>query len=76
MTLFHCLIVRWPTHIKNATDFECTSNTVQNELLNAMYAVYLDEIAKEIDMANSIFIQADKITMCSYNFDLKIPCIR
>ena len=49
-------------HLKNATVFKSTSKTVQNELLDAMYAVYLDEITKEIDQANFISIQADETT--------------
>ncbi|KAL7405711.1 hypothetical protein ABVT39_006150 [Epinephelus coioides] len=42
--------------------FKGTSSTVQNELLDCMYEVYRDEIAKQVDKTSFVAIQADETT--------------
>ena len=49
-------------HLKTATVFKGTSKTIQNELLDCMYEVYLDKVKAEINAANFVSIQADETT--------------
>ena len=49
-------------HLDNATVFKGTSKTIQNELLECMYQVYLEQVATEIESAKFIGIQADETT--------------
>ncbi|XP_071754178.2 zinc finger MYM-type protein 1-like [Centroberyx gerrardi] len=42
--------------------FKGTSSTVQNELLDCMYEVYREEIAKQVDETSFVAIQADETT--------------
>ncbi|XP_072014887.1 zinc finger MYM-type protein 1-like [Amphiura filiformis] len=49
-------------HLEHSTIFKGTSKTIQNELLDTMYEVYLDEMKNEIKQANFISIQADETT--------------
>ena len=49
-------------HLENATIFKGTSKTIQNELLDCMYQVYLEQVAKEIEDCQFLGIQADETT--------------
>ena len=49
-------------HLANATVFKGTSNTIQNELLDCMYTVYMDCVKEEIGNAQFVSIQADETT--------------
>ncbi len=49
-------------HLATATVFKGTSKTVQNELLDSMYAVYLDHVKEEIRNAEFVSIQSDETT--------------
>lgn len=62
-------------HLKNATVFKGTSKTIQNELLDAMFAVYKSEIIKQIKAANFIAVEADETTDTS-NYQQMVVIIR
>ncbi|XP_072042789.1 zinc finger MYM-type protein 1-like [Amphiura filiformis] len=49
-------------HLDTATTFKGTSKTIQNELLQCMYEVYLDHVESEIEQCNFISVQADETT--------------
>ena len=49
-------------HLATATVFKGTSKTIQNEILDALYEVYLDEVKKEIDSVKFVSVQADETT--------------
>ena len=42
-------------HLENATVFNRTSKTIQNELLDCMYEVYLEKIKAEIKICPVCF---------------------
>ena len=59
-------------HLANATVFKGTSKTIQNELLDCMYQVYLRHIQDEIKDAHFVSIQADETTDVSCKRQLVI----
>ena len=59
-------------HLKTSKVFKGTSKTIQNELLDAIYDVYIDEIKKEIDAANFVSVQADETADISCKWQVVI----
>lgn len=49
-------------HLQSSRVFKGTSKTIQNELLDTMYEVYLEGVRKEVNESNFISIQADETT--------------
>nr|CAH7765288.1 unnamed protein product [Callosobruchus chinensis] len=49
-------------HLRTATVFKGTSNTIQNEILESMLQVCREEICKQIEKADYLSIQCDKTT--------------
>ncbi len=49
-------------HLANATVTKYTSKTIQNELLDCMYSIYLNEIKNDIENVNFVSVQADETT--------------
>ena len=49
-------------HLKSSKIFKGTSKTIQNELLDSIYEVYLDEVKSEIGQVNFVSVQADETT--------------
>jgi hypothetical protein len=50
------------THLNEAKVFKGTSKMIQNELLDAIFAVYRTELIKEIKAASFIALEADETT--------------
>ena len=59
-------------HLATATVFKGTSKTIQNELLQCMYEVYLDQAAKEIEQCDFIDVKADETTDVSCKYQVVI----
>ena len=59
-------------HLKTATVYKRTLKTIQNELLDCMYEVYLDKVKAEINTANFVSIQADETTDVACKWQLVI----
>nr|CAH7751221.1 unnamed protein product [Callosobruchus chinensis] len=49
-------------HLRTATVFKGTSNTIQNEILESMLQVCREEICKQIEKADYLSIQCDETT--------------
>lgn len=49
-------------HLDKSKVAKNTSKTIQNELLDCMYQVYLDEVKSETEKANYVSVQADEMT--------------
>lgn len=49
-------------HLKEATTFKGTSKSIQNDLLDAMFAVYQSEVSEQIKSAKFLAIEADETT--------------
>ncbi|KAK0148889.1 Zinc finger MYM-type protein 1 [Merluccius polli] len=72
--IFHCIFetmcegdARLQRHYDAQPVFKGTSSTIQNELLDCMYEVYRDEIAKQVDETSCVAVQADETTDVSCN---------
>ena len=62
-------------HLQEATVFKGTSATIQNELLDIMYAVCLDNIKNEISNANFLAVISDDTTDIS-NYSQNVVVFR
>lgn len=49
-------------HLKNSKVAKCTSKTIQNDLLDCMYDVYIDEIKSEMKQTSFVSVLADETT--------------
>lgn len=54
------------------------ASSVQNELLDCMYQVYIEELIKEINDATFVSVQADETTdiTCRSQFVIILRCIK
>ena len=47
-------------HLKSSKIFKGISKTIQNELLDSIYEVYLDKVKSKIGQVNFVSVQADE----------------
>jgi hypothetical protein len=65
-------------HLNSTSTFKYTSHTIQNELLDCMYQVYIEELTKDVNAANYVSLQADETTdiTCQSHFVIILRYIK
>jgi hypothetical protein len=65
-------------HLNSTSTFKYTSHTIQNELLDCMYQVYIEKLTKDVNAANYVSLQADETTdiTCKSQFVINYAILR